>query len=124
MVERYLKTNGLSSSASSQKIKDLLKMAHWHPDDIDTALVLLHKKPVTRNVHVNSFSKVLYTDQRLQPETISALLGVEVDIRLPAESLVDDRYQLRSVIVLVTICVALCALATLWYLSFNSSFVG
>jgi hypothetical protein len=79
-IERYLAINGIEPSAPDDQIKKVLFSAQWHEEDVETALTVLREDAQTHETHVDSLHKVFHTDDRLQPETISSLLGIDVDL--------------------------------------------
>lgn len=79
-IEQLLKLNGVEPSAPDEEIKSVLVSARWHNDDVETALLVLRENNVSHETHVDSLHKVFGSDDHLQPETISALLGVDVDV--------------------------------------------
>lgn len=79
-LERFLKANGIEPSAADGDIKSILLAARWNKDDVETAIAILRENPETNKQHIESMNKLFRTDERLKPETISALLGVDVDL--------------------------------------------
>ena len=119
VVEQYLRANGVQPSAPDEEIKEVLFSAKWHHDDIDTALMVLREDPKTHQTHVDSLHKVFHSDERLQPETISALLGITVDIKHPDERAKENRVAASSIISMVVVASALSGtfvLMAMWYL--------
>ena len=80
-VERYLRANGIHPDAPEEQIKEVLFSAKWHQDDVETALTVLREDPRTHERHVDQLHQVFHSDDRLEPETISALLGIETEIK-------------------------------------------
>jgi len=120
IVEQYLKANGVSVDAPDDDIKSILFSAKWHAEDIHTALMVLRENPKTREQHVDTLQKVFHSDNRLEPETISALLGIEVNIqsaeaRAKARSSVDA--QPFVIVALFALGMSgLFLLTAMWYL--------
>lgn len=85
-VEKYLKANGVSSSAPDEEIKSVLFSAKWHSDDVETALMVLKENTQTHEKRVDSLHKVFRSDERLKPETISSLLGIDVEVPPPRDA--------------------------------------
>ncbi len=81
IVEKILAANGIEATAEDEVIKSVLIEANWHQDDVDTALTVLRENTTTHVEKVDSLHKVFRTDERLKPETISALLGIDVDVK-------------------------------------------
>ena len=79
-IEKLLKLNGVSVTAPDEEIKSVLLSARWHKNDVETALLVLRENKISHETHVDSLHKIFSTDEHLQPETISALLGVDVSI--------------------------------------------
>ena len=126
-VERYLRANGIEPSAPEEEIKQVLFSAKWHHDDVDTALMVLRENPETHETHVDSFHKIFHPDDRLQPETISALLGIDVQITSPEERIRSNRPGVMPVIIVILVGGALsCGVITLtlWLLEMGPFYVA
>ncbi len=79
-VARILKLNGIDISAPADEIKSILLSANWREDDVETALTVLREDPVDHKEHVETLHKIFRSDEKLNPEIISGLLGVDLDI--------------------------------------------
>lgn len=79
-VERILRLNGVDPSASDEEIKSVLISAKWHDDDAELGVMVLRENKVTHKERVDTLHKVFTSDERLKPETISSLLGIDVDM--------------------------------------------
>lgn len=79
-VAKILRLNGIDIKAPDEEIKSILLSAKWHEDDVETALTVLRQDPDSKHEQVETLHKVFRTDEKLKPETISALLGVDIDI--------------------------------------------
>lgn len=79
-IERILKANGVAVTAPDDEIKSILIGARWHKDDVETALLVLRENSVSHKVHIDSFHDDFWTDDKLRPEAISSLLGVDVEV--------------------------------------------
>lgn len=126
-VERYLRANGVEPSAPEEDIKQVLFSAKWHHDDVDTALMVLRENPETHETHVDSFHKVFHNDDRLQPETISALLGIDVEIKSVEERIKENRPGVAPVMFMVLAAVLLsCGVltVTLWLLKMGPFYIA
>tara|TARA_B100000745_G_scaffold170475_1_gene111677 strand:+ start:4775 stop:5191 length:417 start_codon:yes stop_codon:yes gene_type:complete len=121
VVEHLLTVNGVDPSAPDEEIKSLLISAKWHEKDVETALMVLRENKDTHKRRVDSLHKVMRTDERLEPETISALLGIDVDIK-KQEVPTGKTYGHMSVkqmgiVTLVALTLALAFVITaMWYL--------
>lgn len=79
-IERVLRINGLEPTASDEEIRSVLISAKWHETDTEMALMVLRENTKTHQERVDTLHKVFNTDDRLKPETISSLLGIDVDM--------------------------------------------
>ncbi|MDC1205267.1 hypothetical protein N8083_00260 [Candidatus Pacebacteria bacterium] len=79
-IEQVLKLNGLNPNSPDDKIKSLLISARWHEDDVETALVVLRENPKNRKQHIDSVHKIYSSNQKLSPDTLNALLGMDVEV--------------------------------------------
>jgi len=77
-VETVLRANGIAPSAQDEEIRSLLLSAKWSKDEVDTALMVLKENTVTKETHIDTLHKVFHSDQRLSPEEITSLLGIDV----------------------------------------------
>ncbi len=79
-IEKILQLNGIDTSSPDDQIKSVLLSARWHKDDVDTAILVLREDTETHESHVDSVRKVFHSDERLRPETVRSLLGVDMDV--------------------------------------------
>lgn len=128
MIDRaYLKTfleiNNISPAASDEEIKSVLVSAHWHEDDVDTTLTILRENPNDKKQYTDTIHKVFRNDDRLNPESISALLGI--DVQLDSAQLAEQRRRARGdlsmrsmmfLLLISSLLSLLCVLATMWHL--------
>ncbi len=108
-IEHVLKVNGLTATAQDEEIRSVLISAKWDDNDVETALTVLRENMTTHENRVDTLHNVFMTDQRLSPEAIESLLGIQVDIT-PSElrTLRDNRsklafWQILVVFILSTI---------------------
>lgn len=123
-IEKFLKLNGVDMSSPDEEIKSVLLSARWHKEDVETALLVLRENTKSHETHVESLHRVFRSDERLKPETISALLGIDVDI--PDDDVNPNsfvrRYHIMSPsqimqIGLVSLSVSVIfVMASMWYL--------
>ncbi len=121
-IEKFLELNGVEPSAPDDEIKSVLVSARWHKDDVETALLVLRENKQSHETHVDTLRRVFRSDEHLQPETISALLGVDVNI--PSDDIDHKRFshsmmsaQQMMQIGLVSLSVSVIfVLASMWYL--------
>lgn len=79
-VEQILRINGVSETAEDEEIKSVLLSARWHEDDVETAMMVLRENVNDHKTHVDTIHQVFHTDQRLSPESVTSLLGIEMDV--------------------------------------------
>ncbi len=79
-IEQILKLNGVAATAPDHEIKSILLSARWHEKDVETALLVLRENTTNHETQVDSVHRTFRADDQLKPETISALLGVEVNV--------------------------------------------
>ena len=79
-IEKMLRLNGVSVDDPDDVIKSVLISAQWHEDDVEAAVLVLRENKENHETHVDSLHKVFRSDERLRPETISSLLGIEMDL--------------------------------------------
>lgn len=79
-IEDILKLNGVQPGAPDQQIKELLIRARWHEDDVETALVVLRENPKDKKQKIDAVHKIIHSNAKLAPETLSAILGIDVEV--------------------------------------------
>jgi len=79
-IEKMLRVNGIEPTASDEVIKSVLLSAQWHEDDVEAAILVLRENINDHQTRVDSLHKVFRSDDRLRPETISSLLGIEMGV--------------------------------------------
>lgn len=93
-IEKLLSLNGVHTTATDDEIKSVLFSARWHKDDVEAAMMVLRENKVTHETHVDSLHKVFRSDDRLRPETVSALLGIEMEVT--SDEISNKRSQRRA----------------------------
>ena len=122
-IEKLLKLNGVSVTAPDEEIKSVLVSARWHKNDVETALLVLRENTKSHETHVDSMHKIFRSDEHLKPETISALLGVDVTVsgddvelhRRYAKSMVSAQQMMQIGIVSLVLSLIF-VFASMWYL--------
>ena len=85
-IEMILRVNGIDLSSPEEEIRAVLLSASFKGQDIDTAIMILRENTTTQISRVEGLHKVFRTNQRLNANEISALLGIDVSIdELPKE---------------------------------------
>lgn len=127
VVEQYLRANGVAPTAPDEQIKEVLFSAKWHEDDVDTALMVLRENPETNETHVDSLHKVYHSDERLKPETISALFGIDVAIDPPKQKRKSGSASIGSIIMVLFVAIVLSSalvVGAMWHLQMGIFFGG
>lgn len=120
-IEQFLHLNGLSSDSPEEEIRSLLISARWHHEEVEAALVVLREDSNTHRQRVDSVHKVFGSDQKISPETLSSLLGMDVKIDSIAEehqNTLRRRYQsqLLSIVLLSVLSAIVLLIALMWFL--------
>jgi hypothetical protein len=120
-IENFLRLNGVSPTAPDEEIKSVLISASWHQSDIDTAITVLRENVDTQQRRVDSLHRVFNTDDRLQPEMVSALLGIEMDVTSEQVALRRSRRNgipmaeiLRLIFISLTLSI-ISVVVAMWY---------
>lgn len=80
-IETILKINGVSPEAPDEEIRSVLLSARYNNDEVDTAVMVLKENTKTHQTRVDGLHKVFRSDEALNPQEISALLGIEVEVK-------------------------------------------
>ncbi len=121
-VEELLRINGVPLSAPDEEIKSVLISARWHEKDVETAMTVLRENIVSHETHVDRLQKVFRSDEKLRPETISALLGVDLDVprgsiktteQLRKRSLTFGQFV--NIAVLSIVLSSVCVVGAMWF---------
>lgn len=94
-IENFLKINDIPADAPDTEIKSALVRARWHERDVELALVVLRGSGEQTEVSIGDSERVLIGEHSIAPETISSLLGI--DINLYRKSLLDTDRERRNV---------------------------
>lgn len=79
-IERILKLNGLTPTAPDEEIRSVLISARWNKEDVETAITVLRENTSTHKSRVDTLHDVFLTEQRLSPEAIHSLLGIDMEV--------------------------------------------
>ncbi len=122
-IEQLLRLNGVSVNDSDEEIKSVLISAQWHKDDVEAAVLVLRENKKSHETHVDSLHKVFRTDERLRPETISSLLGIQMDVTAKDIEVRNKRAQgvlsapqIAKITLMSLILSLVFVLAGMWYL--------
>jgi hypothetical protein len=119
-IERVLKLNGLQPTAKDEEIKSILLSARYKEHEVDAAIMVLRENKNTNKTKVDGLHKVFRTDELLNSEEISSLLGVDVNLeeRVLAGSNARKVTMFSQVLLsIVAILLALVALLLYMYVS-------
>jgi hypothetical protein len=121
-VEELLRINGVPLTAPDEEIKSVLISARWHEQDVETAMTILRENTTSHKTHVDTLQKMFRTDEKLKPETISALLGVDIDIESGSiRTLAQQRKRSLTpgqgvqIAILSTVLSSACVLGAMWF---------
>lgn len=110
-LEQFLRINGIQPTASDEEIKSVLLSAQWHDEDVDTAMLVLRENVDTHESHVDSLHKVFRSDERLTPDAVSHLLGINMDTSTQYSTENNHSSSQRTVLFLLLIGVITFAIA-------------
>jgi hypothetical protein len=80
-IERVLKINGVSSTASDDEIRSVLSSARYRDEEIAQALTILHgAQESTNNDRTDGLHRVFRTDTVLSSAEVSKLLGIDIKV--------------------------------------------
>lgn len=121
-IEKLLKLNGVDATAPEDEIKSVLLSARWHDDDIDTVLLVLKENKNNHDTHLDSVHRTFNAGDQLSPETVSSLLGIDMDVT--NQMSLERRRRMGDlttglVVHMVLVSLALSVifvLASMWYL--------
>ncbi len=87
-IEMILRVNGVDLSSPEEEIRSVLLSASFKGSDVDTAIMILRENNTTHVSRIEGLHKVFRTNQRLNADEVSALLGIDVSVdELPREKL-------------------------------------
>lgn len=121
-IEKLLVSHGVNPTAPDEEIRAVLLSAEWHKEDVDAALYVLRENPTARTSHVDALHQVFRTDERLRPETVRSLLGIDMEIS--SRDVLKSRHRARGTfsitqivnIALVSVVLAMVTITLImWY---------
>lgn len=127
-IENLLRMNGLEPTAPDEEIKEILIRARWHEDDVETALVILREDPKSKSSHVDTLHNIFNTNEKLAPDTLNAILGIDVEVNDVIErhrKTMQATYnkQIISLIVVSVLLAAAFLIMVVMYFNFDTSVV-
>jgi len=93
-IESVLKINGVEPTSPDEKIRSVLLSARYSKDEVDTAIMVLRENTKTNKTRVDGLHKIFRSNEGLQPDEISQLLGIEVNLTNRIEG--DDSAPARG----------------------------
>lgn len=121
-IETFLKVNGIPPTAQDEEIRSVLISARWNKNEVDTALMVLKENIVSQETHIDTLHKVFNSDNKLNAEEISALLGI--DVQLSNSDLRDvepNRQRLDNLqFIMIVILAIFIAVGTTLYLMYDA----
>lgn len=122
-IEKMLVAHGINPTAADEEIRAVLVSAEWHEDDIEAAIYVLRDNNHNNQSHVDALHQVFRTDERMRPETIKALLGIDIDINsrdvIKHKRHARGKLALSQIINISLTSIALavvCLLLAMWYM--------
>ena len=88
-IEMILRVNGVNLHSSDEEIRSVLLSASFNNNDVDTAIMILRENTKTKTSSIEGLHKVFRTNEKLKPNEISNLLGINIQV--------DDLPQERQV---------------------------
>ena len=120
-IERILRINGITPSQPDDIIRSVLLSARYNNEEVDTALMVLRENVATKKIRVEGLHKVFRTDESLQPDEISELLGIDVDISRYSPEVVESRQSNLSTFIIIWIAsVVIAVVGVLLFMHMNS----
>ncbi len=122
-IEELLRVNGVPLSSPDEEIKSVLISARWHEKDVETAMMILRENTISHESHVDTLQKIFRSDSALSAETISALLGVDVNVETGSiETMTRNKRRSLSfgqgiqIAVLSAVLASSCVLGAMWHI--------
>lgn len=119
-IESVLKINGVQPTSPDEQIRSVLLSARYSKDEVDTAIMVLRENTKTNKTRVDGLHKVFRSNQGLQPDEISQLLGIEVNLseRVQPDSVDSKNFsKLQSIIIAaLSLLIAIMSLAFYMYI--------
>lgn len=119
-IESVLKTNGVAPTSPDEQIRSVLLSARYSKDEVDTAIMVLREDIKTKKTRVDGLHKVFRTNEGLNPDEISQLLGIEVNVTHRIEDVAAGKsaYGVQNIIIwILSILIAVCGLAFYMYMN-------
>jgi hypothetical protein len=114
-IEMILRVNGVKLDSPDEEIRSLLMSASFKNDDIDTAIMILRENKRTHTTTVDGLHKVFRSDQRLNSNEVSSLLGIDVDVEKTPQIQARIKSGKLSQIIIVSItAISLASLGVLF----------
>jgi len=79
-LERILKINGVSHTASDAEFAAVLEHAHYRPDEVASAIKVLRGGSPPPMMQQSMTDKIMRSDSHLSPQEVTQWLGVEMKV--------------------------------------------
>lgn len=93
-IESILKINGVNPGSPDEQIRSVLLSARYSKDEVDTAIMVLRENTKTNKTRVDGLHKIFRTSEALDPQEISQLLGIDVNVD---QGMVAQQRKLRYI---------------------------
>ena len=125
-TEQILRLNGIEPDAPPEEIRTVLIRARWHKDDVDAAIAALNRAPDEITVEHNHSQQLTHSDASLAPETLNAVLGVDIELTEVRQQRVADqnwflRKQIISMLLVAVLGAVLFIITIMWQLKLSVS---
>ena len=121
-IERLLRLNSVAITATDEEITAVLSSARWGESDITTALLILKESTKSPATQVDSVHTLYQSDQKLRPELITQLLGIDVDasrsgimVERGSRKRVLTFFQAVQIIFSSSLLAVVCVSFAMWY---------
>lgn len=131
-IEQILKLNGLTPLAKDEEIRSVLLSSRWNKHDVEEALTVLRENSKTHETQVDSLHQFLRSEGRMSPDTISALLGIDMSVspeevqkqRQPAFRESHGALNTFMVVLLAVFSAALFIFTVMWKMKIGMFYPG
>lgn len=117
-IESVLKINGVEPTSPDEQIRSVLLSARYSKDEVDTAIMVLREDTKTNKTRVDGLHKVFRTNEGLQPDEISQLLGIEVNLsdRVQVDAIQQKNFSKLQNVLITLLSISLAALGLAFYM--------
>ncbi len=114
-VETLLRIHGVPPTAPDEQIRSILMSAEYHDEEVEGALLVLREAKNSPDAKLNGLYKIYRTDKSLEPNEISSLLGIDVNIdALPIKKMRQTTFTLRENVLIIILALLLAFIAVFY----------